>query len=302
MHTVSEQKKQTVGMIGIGIMGSAMSKNLLDAGFDVVGYDVHRGARDALAEIGGRAVASVADVAEQANILITSLPSTKALDDVVRELKGATRGDHIVAETSTFPLEDKERARKDLEEVGIGMLDCPLSGSGSQARVRDVVVYGSGVKEAYDRCLPAFHGFSRAPHYLGAFGNGSKMKYVANLVVAIHTVAAGEAFALARKAGLDPAQVFEMVNDGAGHSRAMQVRGPMLIADKYTPVQTMPLELWRKDMRVISDFANSLTCPTPLFSACVPLFNAAVASGYGDEDTAAVCAVIERMAGLPRGS
>lgn len=289
-------------MIGLGIMGSAMSKNLLDEGFSVVGYDVLPAAVSAFSDMGGQAAQSVTEVAATADILVTSLPSTKALDDVVRELKRTPRPNRVLAETSTFPLDDKERARAALEEAGIIMIDCPLSGSGSQARVRDVVIYGSGARYAYERCLPAFHGFSRAPHYLGAFGNGSKMKYVANLVVAIHTVAAGEAFALARKAGLDPAQVFEMVNDGAGHSRAMQVRGAMLIADRYTPIQTMSLELWRKDMGVIAEFANSLCCPTPLFSACVPLFNAAVASGHGEEDTAAVCAVIEAMAGLPRDS
>jgi 3-hydroxyisobutyrate dehydrogenase-like beta-hydroxyacid dehydrogenase len=126
------------------------------------------------------------------------------------------------------------------------------------------------------------------------------MKYIANLLVAIHTVAAGEAFALARRAGLDPAQMFEVVADGAGGSRALQVRGEMLISDTYLPVRTMPLELWRKDLRIIGDFANALCCPTPLFSACVPLFNAAVASGFGDQDTAAVCTVLEAMAGLPR--
>ena len=178
------------------------------------------------------------------------------------------------------------------------MLDCPLSGSGSRALVRDVLVYASGDKAAYDRCLPVFQGFSRAPHYLGPFGNGSKMKYVANLLVAIHTAAAGEAFALARKVGLDPAQMYEVVGDGAAGSRAMHVRKDMLIADRYTPIRTMPLELWRKDMQIIADFANSPACPVPMFSAAVPLFNAAVASGYGDQDTAAVCAVLERMAGL----
>jgi 3-hydroxyisobutyrate dehydrogenase-like beta-hydroxyacid dehydrogenase len=93
--------------------------------------------------------------------------------------------------------------------------------------------------------------------------------------------------------------MFAVVSDGAAGSRALDVRGEMLIADSYLPIRTMPLELWRKDMRVIADFANSLACPTPMFSAAVPLFNAAVASGYGDQDTAAVAAVIESMAGLP---
>ena len=180
------------------------------------------------------------------------------------------------------------------------MLDCPLSGSGSQALVRDVLVYGSGDRSAYDRCLPVFRAFSRAPYYLGAFGNGSKMKYIANLLVAIHTVAAGEAFALARKAGLDPAQMFEVVSEGAGGSSALKTRGEMLIADKYLPIRTMPLDLWRKDLRVITEFAASLSAPTPMFAAAVPLFSAAVASGFGDQDTAAVALVLERMAGLPR--
>jgi L-threonate 2-dehydrogenase len=295
---VSEKRNPSVGMIGLGIMGSAMSKNLLAAGFSVVGYDIAPGALAAFANAGGQAVQSVAEVAADSEILITSLPSTSALHEIIRDLRHAPRADRVLAETSTFPLEDKLRAQQDLGEVGILALDCPLSGSGSQALERDVLVYGSGPKEAYDRCLSVFQGFSRAPHYLGAFGNGSKMKYVANLLVAIHTVAAGEAFTLARKAGLDPAQMFEVVSDGAGGSRAMQVRGPMLVADSYLPVRTMSLNLWRKDLRIIADFANSLCSPTPLFAACVPLFNAAVASGYGDQDTAAVCTVLETMAGL----
>lgn len=295
-----EQRKPAVAIIGLGIMGSAMSRNLLEAGFPVRGHDISPAALAAFAAAGGQPAGSVAEAASGAEILITSLPSTAALHDVVRQLTSAPRAERILAETSTFPLEDKSAAQDALRAAGIVMLDCPLSGSGSQALVRDVLVYASGPKDAYERCLPVFQGFSRAPHYVGAFGNGSKMKYVANLLVAIHTVAAGEAFALARKAGLDPAQMFEVVVDGAGGSSAMRTRGSMLIADRYLPIRTMPLELWRKDLRIIGEFANTLSCPTPMFSAAVPLFNAAVASGYGDQDTAAVCAVLETMAGLDR--
>lgn len=294
-----KQNDMSVGMIGLGIMGSAMSKNLIKAGFSVIGYDVLPRAVDAFVAAGGRPAKSVGEVGSSADILITSLPAASALFDVARELLTLPRADRIVAETSTFTLDDKTKAQEQLGQVDIIMLDCPLSGSGVQALERDVLVYGSGPKEAYDRCLPVFNGFSRAPHYLGVFGNGSKMKYVANLMVAVHTVVAGEAFTLARKAGLDPAQMFAVVSDGAAGSRALDVRGEMLIADTYLPIRTMPLELWRKDVRVIADFANSLACPTPMFSAAVPLFNAAVASGYGDQDTAAVAAVIEAMAGLP---
>ncbi len=296
---VSTQRDTTVGLIGLGIMGSAMSKNLLAAGFSVVGYDISLRAIDAFRANGGTPAASIAEVGKAAEVLITSLPSAKALFEVVDDLRTLDRRDRVLAETSTFTLEEKSRAQGLLAEKGITMLDCPLSGSGSQALERDVLVYGSGDRCAYDRCLPIFEGFSRAPHYLGAFGNGSKMKYVANLMVAVHTAVAGEAFALARKAGLDPAQTYAVVSDGAAGSRALTVRGQMLIEDNYESIRTMPLELWRKDMKVIADFAGSLACPTPMFSAAVPLFNAAVASGYGAQDTAAVAAVIEAMAGLP---
>jgi L-threonate 2-dehydrogenase len=297
---MSETPEQPVGMIGLGIMGSAMSGNLIAADYPVVGYDIAAPALAALAGRGGVAAKSVSEVAARAPILITSLPSPKALHDVARELAATPRENRVLVETSTFALDDKLAAAEVLREANVVMLDCPLSGSGSQALVRDVLVYGSGDRSAYDRCLPVFRAFSRAPYYLGAFGNGSKMKYIANLLVAIHTVAAGEAFALARKAGLDPAQMFEVVSEGAGGSSALKTRGEMLIADKYLPIRTMPLDLWRKDLRVITEFAASLSAPTPMFAAAVPLFSAAVASGFGDQDTAAVALVLERMAGLPR--
>jgi putative dehydrogenase len=297
---MSETPEQPVGMIGLGIMGSAMSGNLIAADYPVVGYDIAAPALAALAGRGGVAAKSVSEVAARAPILITSLPSPKALHDVARELAATPRENCVLVETSTFALDDKLAAAEVLREANVVMLDCPLSGSGSQALVRDVLVYGSGDRSAYDRCLPVFRAFSRAPYYLGAFGNGSKMKYIANLLVAIHTVAAGEAFALARKAGLDPAQMFEVVSEGAGGSSALKTRGEMLIADKYLPIRTMPLDLWRKDLRVITEFAASLSAPTPMFAAAVPLFSAAVASGFGDQDTAAVALVHERMAGLPR--
>lgn len=297
---VTMSDARPVAMIGLGIMGSAMSRNLIEAGFTVYGVDPAPAARQTFREMGGRLVETAAEAAARADILLTCLPSAAALHAVVDDLAAAPPGDRVLAETSTLTLADKEQARDALAALGITMLDCPLSGSGSQAKTRDVLVYGSGPVEAWNRCLPVFHGFSRGPHHLGVFGNGSRMKYVANLLVAIHTVAAGEAFALARKAGLDPAQMFEVVADGAGGSRAMQVRGGMLIADRYRPVETMPLDLWRKDLKVIAEFATEVGCPTPMFAACSALFQAAIASGYGDQDTAAVALVSEGLAGLGR--
>ena len=142
-------------------------------------------------------------------------------------------------------------------------------------------------------------GFSRAHYYVGPFGAGSKMKFVANLLVAIHNVAAAEGLVLAKKAGLDPALTLKVIADGAGTSRMLQVRGPMMVKGDYSDV-TMKLDVWQKDMTIIADFAREIGCPTPLFAATAPLYLAALAMGRGDEDTGAVCAVLERMANLGR--
>lgn len=286
-----------VGVIGLGIMGSAISANLVRAGFEVHGYDVVAARRRALAAAGGHPARSAGDVAALCEILVTSLPSAAALRETVQAVSARKRRTQIVVETSTLSLEDKQAAKERLATAGALMLDAPLSGTGAQARTRDLVVYSSGPRRAYRRCAPVFDGFARAYHHLGAFGNGTRMKFVANLLVAIHNVAAGEAFTLARKAGLDPALVYEVVGDGAGASRMFQVRGPMMVAGDYSDA-TMKVEVWQKDMHLIGEFAAQLGCPTPLFAACGPVYAAAMAAGHARDDTAAVCAVLGTLAGL----
>jgi L-threonate 2-dehydrogenase len=287
----------SVGVIGLGIMGSAMSANLVRAGFEVHGHDVVASRRRALAAAGGRPCRSAVEVAARCEILLTSLPSAAALAEIVLALAARKLRGRVVVETSTLRLEDKQAARKRLAAAGVHMLDAPLSGTGAQARTRDLLVYASGPRRSYRRCTAVFDGFARAHSYLGAFGNGTRMKLVANLLVAIHNVAAAEAFTLARKAGLDAALVYKMIGDGAGASRMFQVRGPMMVAEDYSDA-TMKVEVWQKDMHIIGEFAARLGCPTPLFAASGPIYAAAMASGHGREDTAAVCAVLGAMAGL----
>jgi 3-hydroxyisobutyrate dehydrogenase-like beta-hydroxyacid dehydrogenase len=218
---------------------------------------------------------------------------------VCEKLSGKNR---IVVETSTLPIEDKLKARDALKRKGITLLDCPLSGTGAQARTGDLVVFASGERKAFARAQSIFPGFSRAHHYLGEFGNGSKMKYVANLMVAIHNVSAAEAFVLGMKAGLPPKLIYEVQANGAGTSRMFQVRGPMMVAGRYGDDVTMKNEIWQKDMKIIGEFAAKLGVPTPLFNASAAVYNAAMALGYGREDTGAVCAVLELNAGLRRRS
>jgi putative dehydrogenase len=288
-------KGRTVGIVGLGIMGSAMAANLVRAGFSVHGYDILPARRAALKRAGGKPSSSARDVARRAAILITSLPSAEALHAVSEQL--AERA--IVVETSTLPIEDKVRARDTLKKKGITLLDCPLSGTGAQARTKDLVVYGSGDKAAFSRTAEVLSGFSRAHYYLGAFGNGSRMKFVANLLVAIHNVSAAEAFVLGMKAGLDAETIFKVAGDGAGASRMFQVRGPQMVAGRYGDA-TMKVEVWQKDMKIIGEFAARHGVPTPLFNASAAIYNAAMAQGFGKQDTASVCAVLERMGGLRR--
>ena len=283
-----------VGVIGLGIMGSAMSANLAKGGFAVHGYDVVPARRAALRRAGGRPAGSAGEVAVAAPVVITSLPSAQALHAVAAEIEGRC----VVVETSTLPLEDKVAARDRLAKKGITLLDCPLSGTGAQAKTKDLSVYASGDKRAFTRAVPVFKGFSRSHYYLGEFGNGSRMKYVANLLVAIHNVAAAEAFVLGMKAGLDAKTIYRVIADGAGSSRMFQVRGPQMVAGRYEP--TMKVEVWQKDMKIIGEYATRLGVPTPLFNASAAMYTAAMAQGFDKEDTASVCAVLEGMAKLRR--
>src|SRR3984893_5068421 len=292
-------ESKVVGMIGLGIMGSAMSARLIQAGFRVVGYDLLPRCRQDLRKAGGTAARSCREVAKKCDILVTSLPASEALLDTAADLAKSARAHQVVIETSTLPIPVKEEARKRLAARGMILLDCTLSGTGAQARVKDLVVYASGDRKSYRRIASVLDGFARAHYYVGAFGAGCKVKFVANLLVAIHNVAAAEAMVLAMKSGLDPAMVLKVVADGAGASRMLQVRGPMMVKGDYSEA-AMKVQVWQKDMTVIGDYARKIDCPTPLFSASAPIYTAAMAMGLGAEDTGAVCTVLEQMANTPR--
>jgi 3-hydroxyisobutyrate dehydrogenase-like beta-hydroxyacid dehydrogenase len=291
--------KNTVGVVGLGIMGGSFAKNLLAASFRVVGFDVDPTARKAAAKAGVEVVNSAAEVAAAAPTVITSLPKPEALQATAEEIVAARLPARVIIEASTFTLEDKKKAEATLRKAGHTALDCPISGTGAQAKVKDLVVYASGDSKAIARNRDVFLGFARAVHDLGEFGNGSKMKYVANLLVAIHNVASAEAMVLGMKAGLAPQQIFDLVTAGAGNSRVFELRAPMMVADRYEQ-PTMKVSVWQKDMSVIGDYAQELGCPTPLFSATLPVYAAAMSTGHDAHDTAAVCAVLEAMAGVKR--
>ncbi len=289
-----------VGVVGLGIMGGAMAANLAERGWRVVGFDVE-GARCEEARGRGIEIADdIAALAREVPAIITSLPKPEIVLQVAKEIAASGAPRLVVCETSTLALDDKFAAAAVLEEAGHVLLDCPLSGTGAQARKRDLVVYASGDTDSVAAMMDLFGDFARQAHDLGAFGNGTKMKFVANLLVAIHNVASAEAMVLAMKAGLDPQQVVDLIGAGAGSSRVFELRAPLMVEEAYEPA-TMKISTWQKDMSVIGAFATSLGSPTPLFHATAPYYSAAMSQGRGHEDTAAVCAVLEAMAGMSRG-
>jgi 3-hydroxyisobutyrate dehydrogenase-like beta-hydroxyacid dehydrogenase len=292
--------KGTVGLVGLGIMGGAIARNLATAGWEVLGFDLSPDRCDEAAGNGVKLAADAADLARRAPVIITSLPSPKAVVETAKAIAAAGVERRVVAEASTLSLDDKLEFERILSAAGHAALDCPLSGTGAQAQTKDLIVYASGDSGAIASLMPLFADFSRQAHDLGVFGNGTRMKLVANLLVAIHNVASAEAMVLGMKAGLDPDQIVKLVGAGAGSSRIFELRAPMMAADVYEPA-TMKVSVWQKDMDVIGKFAAELGVATPLFSASGAIYDDAVKQGLGPLDTAGVCRVIEARSGVTRG-
>ncbi len=284
---------KTVGIVGLGIMGSAIARNLVERGWRVIGFDIDAARCAELAAANVTIADDVGWLARNAPVVMTSLPSPAAVEDVAQRIASSAAPSRIVVELSTLAIADKLRFEAVLKQAGHIALDCPLSGTGAQAINRDLVVYASGDSAAIARCAGLFADFAKQSADLGAYGNGSRMKFIANHLVAIHNVATAEAMVLAQRAGLDPKLVVDMVGPGAGGSRMFQMRAPMMVEGVYEPA-TMKVSTWKKDMAIIAEFAADVGCATPLFTLTQPVYTQAMAMGLGDQDTASVFEVLKQ--------
>jgi len=293
-----------VGIVGLGIMGGSFASNILSEGFSVYGHDIDADNLEKLNQLGGIPATSACDVANLCDVIITSLPTVDSFHEVMAGTHGigaSKKQDLIVIECSTLSIEDKTLAHDRLAQAGITLLDCPVSGTGAQAATKDLSIYVSGNETASKKCQSVLNAMARKTFYVGDFGNGSKMKFVANVLVHIHNIASAEAMVLAMKAGLDPATTFDVIKAGAGNSRIYELRAPMMVKDDYSNA-TMKMDVWQKDIQVIREFAMQLDCPVPLFTAGTQIYEEAMQQGMQKLDTASVCRVLERMAGVQRSS
>ena len=299
MSTPSKNSRtKAVGIIGLGIMGSAIANHLVTAGYRTYGYDPDEVCQKNARSNGVITKDNASAVAKHSNFILMSLPNAQALDDTITQMldnPNALALEPILIDLSTLNLKCKTYNYDRLAKDGIALFDCPISGTGAQAKTGDIAIYASGPANIYNSLTPIFDCFACDVFYIGEFGQGTKMKIAANLLVAIHNVATAEALLLAINSGLDTDMFCKVISAGAGSSRIFELRGPLMAKETFTP-PTMKLSVWEKDMAMIEQFANKMGSPTPLFSATSPIYEAALRNGLGEQDTAAVFTVLQNIA------
>ena len=278
----------TVGVIGIGAMGEPIATHLAKAGHRLVGFDPDPQRRAVLRALGGAPASSAGAAVAEAEVSLLLLPTPRALDEVVQDIAARPVAGALVLECGTFPIADKERARDVLAARGVVLLDCPLSGTAAQAAEKHLSLFGSGDRRHYERALPVIEAFTERADYVGPFGNGMRLKLVANTLVVTNTAAAAEALALADRLGLDLALTHAVLSASPAASSAMfKHRGALMVARRYQPAGGA-LAILMKDAGVIADAAKAAGADMPLFNAAAERYRAAYAKGSPARDAAVV--------------
>jgi len=278
----------SVGIIGLGKMGLPIARNLLERGFRVTGYQ--RSGAAGLIAAGGAGAASPADLAAGCDVLLSILPDVAALEDVVLGANGTLhrlRPGTVHIEMSTLDVDAKARVRDAVRERGANLLDCPISGTPAMVAARQATTFVSGDPASVDAVVSVLDAISGPWVRTGAFGNGAKLKYVANLLVAVHTAAAAEAIVLARRLGLDLELVQHTLDGSIAASTILERRGPLMHQRRWTPAPG-PIATLHPILEQIAHTASAADLKLPLFTATKELFGQALAKGAGELDIAAV--------------
>lgn len=286
---------QTVGLVGLGKIGLPIAENLIKSEYRVLGF--RRSAMTDFEKIGGVAARSPAEIGEQADIVLTCLPSAAALDEVVQGPHGlvhAARPGQIVVELGSHLIPDKERQIAPLANKGAIFLDGEVGGTPGMVTARKAVVYLAGEVEAAKKAEQVARGFSDIVHYFGDFGAASKVKLINNLLVGVHMAATGEAMALALKAGIDVDRMIKAVAAGSGGSTQFGIRAPWMAQRKFLPAQGDAVG-FSHYFELIGDLADRLGVATPMFDRAAELFERCIDMGFGEHDNAVMVDVIGSM-------
>jgi 2-hydroxy-3-oxopropionate reductase len=286
-----------IGFIGLGIMGKPMSKNLLKAGYDLVVCDVVKAAVDEVVAAGAKAVATPKAVAEQADIIITMLPNSPQVKQVVLGengvIEGAKKGAVLVDMSSIAPLISREVAQK-LAEKGIEMLDAPVSGGEPKAIDGTISVMVGGKKAVFDKCYPVMKAMAGSVVLTGDIGAGNITKLANQIIVAINIAAVSEAMVLASKAGVEPELVYQAIRGGLAGSTVLDAKAPLMMDRKFNPGFRINLHV--KDLNNVLETSHEIGVPLPLTAAVMEMMQALKVDGLGDADHGSLVRYYEKMA------
>ena len=280
---------KTIGSIGLGAMGGSYAKFLIEDNYTVYGVDPDTQNAEIFTSLGGLLLNDVSDLVDKSNVIILSLPTVPIFKEVINEIEvnGKSNESKILIDMNTISLDDKIETKKKLEKLNISMVDAPVSGTGAQAKVKDIVVMSSGDKAIVDKCNDIFRSFSKQNIYVGDFGNGIKFKILANLLVTVHNTVTAEALLLGQKAGLEEKMIYQVLNAGAATSVMLDKRMPLMINKNYEPA-TASMRIFLKDIDVITDYLKSNNLNSPTFEAAANLYNQSKENIPITHDTAAI--------------
>jgi len=280
---------KTIGSIGLGAMGGSYAKFLIEDNYTVYGVDPDNQNAEIFTSLGGLLLNNISELVDKCNVIILSLPTVPIFKEVINEIEvnGKSNESKILIDMNTISLVDKIETKNKLEKLNINMVDAPVSGTGAQAKVKDIVVMSSGDKIIIDECEDIFRSFSKQNIYVGDFGNGIKFKILANLLVTVHNTVTAEALLLGQKAGLEEKMIYQVLNAGAATSVMLDKRMPLMINKNYEPA-TASMRIFLKDIDVITDYLKSNNLSSPTFEAAANLYNQSKENIPITHDTAAI--------------
>ena len=288
-----------IGIIGIGLLGSAVAARLLKGKFEVTGYDTRPEQITALAAQGLTEAASIAEVATGADAVFTILPSLQSVEETILGAGGlietASR-DCTLIQMSTISPDLTRRLGAAAAAKNLGFLDAPMSGTSAMVERGDCAIFVSGERERVDACQPIFDAIAKKTVYVGDVGMASLAKLATNLLVGLNTAALAEAFVLAAKGGLAPAALLEILKGSAADSKMLEVRAPLMVSHRFDA--QMKIDLFLKDFKLMLEEGLRLGVPLPLTSITQQLATATAVAGRGEEDLAAIITTLEHLAGL----
>ena len=280
---------KTIGSIGLGAMGGSYAKFLIEDNYTVYGVDPDTQNAEIFTSLGGLLLNNIRELVDKSNFIILSLPTVPIFKEVINEIEvnGKSNESKILIDMNTISLGDKIETKNKLEKLNINMVDAPVSGTGAQAKVKDIVVMSSGDKAIVDKCDDIFRSFSKQNIYVGDFGNGIKFKILANLLVTVHNTVTAEALLLGQKAGLEEKMIYQVLNAGAATSVMLDKRMPLMINKNYEPA-TASMRIFLKDIDVITNYLKSNNLSSPTFEAAANLYNQSKENIPITHDTAAI--------------